>query len=49
VGLVAKAILYLPTGTAAPAGFTKLGTSAIAYRNTSNKPVVLNVDLYQKN
>jgi len=49
MGFVAKAILYLPTGTAAPTGFSKLGTSAIAYLNTSNRPVVLNVDLYQKN
>ncbi len=49
VGFVSKAILYLPTGTAGPAGFTKLGTSAIAYLNTSNKPIVLSVDVYQKN
>src|SRR5207253_7243473 len=37
IGLVTGAYLYLPSGTAAPAGFTKIGTSQVTYRDLSGK------------
>jgi Collagen triple helix repeat (20 copies) len=49
VGFVQGAILYLPTGTVAPAGFTKIGTSALAYKNLTGHNRILNVDVYEKN
>ncbi|HEY2714448.1 MAG TPA: hypothetical protein VGI60_18195 [Chthoniobacterales bacterium] len=49
VGFVAGAVLYLPTGTTAPTGFTKIGTSAIAYKALNNNAKILKVDVYEKN
>jgi hypothetical protein len=45
---VTGAILYLPTGTAVPAGFTKIGTSVLPYAALNGKPKLLKVDLFQK-
>jgi len=46
-GLVQGAYLTLPVGTAAPPGFTMLGTTRIRYKaGTKHKTIV--VDLYQK-
>ena len=46
VGIVSGAILYVPTGNPAPAGFTKLGRSNINLTGHTNG---LNVDVYIKN
>ncbi|HXI84691.1 MAG TPA: hypothetical protein VNL17_11455 [Verrucomicrobiae bacterium] len=42
------AYLQLPSGTAAPAGYTKLGTIKLRYKNSLGKGTVVLVDLYQK-
>ena len=49
VGFVTGTILYLPTTAPAPAGFTKIGTSVIAYQDLNGRPKVLRVAVYQKN
>jgi hypothetical protein len=42
------AYLYLPTGTAAPSGFTKVGTSTTQYKDLNGKNQNATIDLYQK-
>lgn len=49
IGLVQGAYLYLPTGTAAPAGFTKVGTGTSQYKDLNGKNQNAGVDVYQKN
>jgi hypothetical protein len=48
-GLVAGAYLYLPAGTAAPSGFTKVGTSTSQYKDLKGKNQNVSIDVYQKN
>ena len=36
-------------GSPAPAGFTKLGTTQIQYKDLSSKNQVVTLDVYQKN
>jgi len=43
------AYLQLPAGASTPAGYTKLGTIKLKYKNSSNKNTNVLVDLYQKN
>jgi hypothetical protein len=49
VGLITGAYLYLPAGTAAPSGFTKIGTSTSQYKDLKGKNQNAAVDVYQKN
>ena len=49
VGFVTLAYLALPSGTAAPTGFTKVGTSVLPYRDNAGHNQAAPVDLYQKN
>jgi hypothetical protein len=46
---VSRAYLALPAGTVAPAGFTKIGTSVLPYRDNAGHDQAQPVDLYQKN
>jgi hypothetical protein len=48
-GLVSGAILALVATAPPPAGFTKIGTTEIHYKNTTGHPRNLEVSLYQKN
>ena len=43
------AYLYLPAGTAAPSGFTRVGTSTAQYKDLNGKNQNVAVDVYQKN
>jgi len=43
------AYLQLPAGGPTPAGYTKLGTIKLRYKNSLGKGTVVLVDLYQKN
>jgi N-acetylneuraminic acid mutarotase len=47
-GLVPGAYLYLPAGTAAPSGFTKVGTTTSQYKSLNGKNQNVNADVYQK-
>jgi len=47
-GLVPGAYLYLPAGTAAPGGFTKVGITTSQYKGLNGKNQNVNVDVYQK-
>lgn len=48
-GLVIGAYLYLPAGTTAPLGFTKVGTSTSQYKDLNGKNQNNPIDVYQKN
>lgn len=48
-GLMTGAYLYLPAGTAAPFGFTKIGMSTSQYKDLNGKNQNAAVDVYQKN
>ena len=48
-GLVARGYLSLPAGTPPPAGYTKIGTSDVSYKDAQGRPQKIDVDVYQKN
>jgi hypothetical protein len=49
IGLVSGAYLELSAGTAAPSGFTKVGTSSLQFKDLSGKNQNVAVDVYRKN
>jgi sugar lactone lactonase YvrE len=49
IGFVSGGTLLMKQGSAAPAGFTKLGTTQIQYKDLSSKNQVVTLDVYQKN
>jgi hypothetical protein len=48
-GLVAGAYLFMPHGSAAPAGFNMIGTTLSAYKALNGHTKELTIDIYQKN
>jgi sugar lactone lactonase YvrE len=49
IGFVSGGTLFMKQGSAAPAGFTKLGTTQITYKDLNAKNQVVTLDVYQKN
>jgi hypothetical protein len=49
IGLVSGAYLELSSGTTAPAGFTKIGTSSLQFKDLTGKNQNVAVDVYRKN
>ena len=49
VGLMRGAFIFLESGTAAPAGFTLVGTRDMSYKNLNRREKTLVLDIYQKN
>ena len=49
VGLVQGATLTMQSGSAAPAGFTKIGTTSFPYRDVNGIGRQVWLDVYQKN
>jgi hypothetical protein len=48
-GLVTGAYLYLPSGTAAPIGFTLVARTQVTYKDLNGKNQSTTADVYQKN
>jgi hypothetical protein len=49
IGFVSGGTLLMKQGSAAPAGFTKIGTTDFQYRDLSGKNQKVTLDVYQKN
>jgi hypothetical protein len=49
IGFVSGGILLMKQGSAAPAGFTKIGTTDFQYKDQSGKNQKVTLDVYEKN